>query len=196
MSIIRKFKDFFKEKIDPVERRRLISNRVHEDLVGMLETAKSDMRDLLYDFEDLGFSIKISPTTSHEGLGRGKDSPGTWVGYLHTALEIKDKDPRNLEPNFETDLRRSLIELSFRMKEIPNLEIDRDQFRYEGRYLNYRNESFKNGDLIFMGFFGTTPERALSDSNSYIVKISKGDKVLKLTNLTINIYTKPIKIPY
>ena len=208
MKILRKFKDFFKQ--NPKETEQEKSNRLMGYLNKNLQEAKEKIEDLFYDFEDLGAKVEINPVYKNERTftnGSKLHPPSdsreitiTHVGYLNIKIKFESIPIDSISDDLPDQIRRCLIESVFRMNDEEDTKVESASYR--SRWSSRKLLSpIEKSDVILVNTWGnSTAERVLSSEwarDYFRVKMwtsKDSDKISRLIDQTINIYTKPIKI--
>lgn len=220
MSVIKKFKDFFKSK-PKVETEQERYNRLSHIMGSKLTDIKSELEYLFTDFEDLGATVRITQTISQERsftngskLVRPEDSTEVVFylkGYLKVEIRFGQMLIENISDNLPSEIRRCLIESVSRMNSIPGVDVENARYDSKWTSNSYRGlgGSPKRGDIILIDAWGEQDVNKILNSDwakdYFRVKLwtnkdkeihtrAGGSSITGLQELVINIYTKPIEV--
>ena len=209
MKLIRKFKDFFKGKKEETEQEK--TNRLMAEIHKSLSESKEKIEYLFCDFEDLGAKVKISPVYKSDRTfsnGSKLHPPNgdnkltiTHIGYLNIKIEFDSTPIENIEDDMPDQIRRCLIEAIFRMNDEEDTKVESASYNSKWLSRNRLSNTIDRRDIILVNTWGnSTAERVLSSEwarDYFRVKMwtkKDSEKIYRLIDQTINIYTKPIKI--
>lgn len=166
MSVIKKFKDFFKTKPkDETETETEKTNRYQKEMSNRLLGLKDDVEYHFTDFEDLGAEVNIISTYKTERTfpdgspisyvvmrPLDKNTTITHIGYLQIQIKFGSIPIDKIDDDFPDRIRRCLIEAVFRMNDNDETRVISGSYasiwQQVQRVTNRNLGSLKRNDMI------------------------------------------------